>query len=59
MSSSKSLPSWLLILCAGLTLQDTSALEVRVRDHNGVPQIHIDGQPVRGRMFFGAARVYW
>ncbi len=28
-------------------------LEVRVREHGGVPQIHVDGRPARGRMFFG------
>jgi len=29
------------------------ALDVRVDHHGGVPQIHVDGQPVRARMFFG------
>lgn len=38
--------------CVAL-VSSASALEVRVRTDNDVPLIHVDGKPVRGRMFFG------
>ena len=43
----------ILFLLAVLASEPAFAREVRVRVNNGVPQIHVDGQPVRGRMFFG------
>ena len=42
-----------ILLCVFLVPATTFALEVRVRAKNDVPLIHIDGQAVRGRMFFG------
>lgn len=43
-----------VVLVAVLALAArTPGLEVRVRTRNDVPQIHVDGQAVRGRMFFG------
>jgi beta-galactosidase len=42
-----------IVVWAILVSQTASALEVRVRPRNNVPLIHVDGQPVRGRMFFG------
>ncbi|MGI5924631.1 MAG: beta-galactosidase [Lentisphaeria bacterium] len=42
--------SSLLFVCATAAL----ALDVRVESRNGVPQITVDGQPVRPRWFWGA-----
>ena len=43
-----------LLVCVVLfTSQPASALEVRVQRKDNVPLIHVDGQAVRGRMFFG------
>ena len=41
------------LLATLLASTSTSALEVRVRPKSGVPLIHVNGEPVRGRMFFG------
>lgn len=42
--------------CAVLALCGLAAMgsEIRVRDNGGVPQIHVNGKPVRPRWFWGA-----
>ncbi len=43
----------LLVCSVPLFPQTAFPLEARVRTAGGVPLIHVDGKPVRGRMFFG------
>ena len=46
---------WLVFVgCVALTgVFETRGLEARVRATDGVPRIEIDGEPIRGRIFFG------
>ena len=53
MSTNRFLVAQTVFLGFLLAAPFSSALEVRVRPRNGVPLIHVNNEPVRGRMFFG------
>lgn len=53
MNITRQLASLFLAFSTVLIASPLAALDVRVRTKNDVPLIHVDGRPVRGRMFFG------
>ncbi|MCL2104292.1 MAG: hypothetical protein FWH21_04455, partial [Kiritimatiellaeota bacterium] len=47
---------WRLALVSAVTLTARGGVEVRVRQTQGGPRIHVDGAPVAPRFFFGVER---